>query len=186
MQPITGTKLREFLNIAGDRLKGDWVIVGGSVLPLLGIEHRVTLDIDLASCDADSSQRTMITVMDIAQELGLPVEAINQAAAYFLEKIPDWRSHLVLVHQGKQAKFFRPNTRLFIQLKISRLSESDLADCLKILSKTTPEERAQPNYGPLLSAIKALAARSLDSDKKARYRDLQEALVSSMKKGRRK
>jgi hypothetical protein len=124
--------LRRFLKSAGDRLRGDWVLMGGAVLPLLGIEHRVTWDIDVAG-PHDAAADQLLVLMEIAEQLGLPVEAINQAGAYFLQRIDGWEEHLVAVHEGKRARMFRPDVTLFLLLKISRLSESDLADCLAML-----------------------------------------------------
>jgi hypothetical protein len=117
---------------AGDRLSGDWVILGGAVLHLLNLDIRVTTDIDIAG-PVTATTKDTIVLMDIASELGLPVEAINQAASYFLFKIAGWEKSLVLIHEGQSARILRPDVNLFLQLKISRLSESDLMDCLAIL-----------------------------------------------------
>ncbi len=127
------TKLRRFLKLAGDRLDGGWVIMGGAVLPLLGVSRRVTLDIDLAAMDEASSKQTLI-LMDIAESLGEPVDAVNQAGAFFLNKIKGWRKHLVPLHQGRRATLYRPDATLYVLLKINRMSESDLDDCLAMLS----------------------------------------------------
>jgi hypothetical protein len=67
--------------------------------------------------------------MQIAEELGLPIESINQTAAYFLPKIPRFREHLLLLHRGKKTTIFRPDVYLYIHLKLARLSETDLKDC---------------------------------------------------------
>jgi hypothetical protein len=72
--------IQKFMMRAGDVLSGDWLIVGGSVLSILGIETRVTYDIDI-SPPANATQADTILLMDIAKELGLPVEAINTAAS---------------------------------------------------------------------------------------------------------
>lgn len=135
--------LQRFLKLASSRLRGKWVVMGGTVLPLLGIEYRVTNDIDLAGPRTASQEDTLI-LMGIAEELHLPVEAINQAGAFFLFKIPDWESHLIEVFRGKSATFFRPDTTLFCLLKIPRLSESDFDDCVQMLkfdSKTVEVSR---------------------------------------------
>ncbi len=59
----------------------------------------------------------------------MPVEAINQAGAYFLHGIEGWQEHLVLVNEGKTARIHRPDPTLFLLLKIRRMTESDLDDC---------------------------------------------------------
>lgn len=132
MVAISSEIMRQFFAKADGQLNGEWVIIGGSVLSILGIEDRVTLDIDIASL-LHTSQKETIVLMEIAQDIGLPIEAINQAAAFFLEKIPDWRGSLVEVFHGKNCRFFRPDVNLYVQLKIARLSESDLSDCLHML-----------------------------------------------------
>ncbi|MBF0443814.1 MAG: hypothetical protein HQK54_18040, partial [Oligoflexales bacterium] len=75
---ITEELIHSFLKLAGERLEGDWVILGGSVLPLLGINYRVTIDIDIGSCLPDVSQKQILILMEIAEKLGLPVESVNQ------------------------------------------------------------------------------------------------------------
>lgn len=132
MSGIDRKLLRRFLTLASDRLRGDWVLMGGAVLPLLGIEQRVTFDIDVAG-PRDAGADQLLALMEIAERLGLPVEAVNQAGAYFLQRIDGWEERLVPVHEGKLARFFRPDVTLFWLLKIARLTESDLADCLALL-----------------------------------------------------
>jgi len=129
---INNKLLKKFIMQAGDRLSGDWVILGGAVLHLMNLNIRVTTDIDIAG-PITATMKDTVVLMDIAAELGLPVEAVNQAASYFLFKIEGWENSLVLVHEGQSARILRPNVNLFLQLKINRLSESDLMDCLAIL-----------------------------------------------------
>lgn len=132
MNPINQKALTHFLEKAGDRLTGDWVIIGGSVLALVGAQYRVTNDIDLAGPE-EATQKDNLLLMEIAEELGFPVETINQAGAFFLSKIPQWKKMIVLHHKGKKAAFYRPNATLYVLLKMPRLTESDLTDCLKLM-----------------------------------------------------
>ena len=132
MTCIDHSLLKRFVTLAVERLEGDWVVLGGTVLPLLGIEHRVTLDIDIAG-PATAGNRDLLTLMAIADELGLPVETINQAATFFLHRVPDWPLLLVPVQTGATARVLRPNATLFTLLKLERLSDADLADCLQML-----------------------------------------------------
>ncbi|MEI6399611.1 MAG: hypothetical protein WCO71_12655, partial [Pseudomonadota bacterium] len=78
----------------------------------------------------------ILTLMEISQSLGLPIEAINQAGAFFLHKIQNWENKLILVHKEQKASIYRPNLELYLRLKIARLSESDLEDCLRYLDYT--------------------------------------------------
>lgn len=129
---ITPVLLKKFLELASKRLKGSWVVIGGSVLHALNLEPRPTLDIDLAGPET-ATQEDTIALMEIAESIGLPVEAINQAGAFFLRKISGWEKDLVLLYKGKKATFLRPNATLFTLLKVVRLSESDLDDCLAMI-----------------------------------------------------
>lgn len=153
MSKIDQKKLNRFLQLAGLRLHGDWVVIGGSVLQLVGAGYRVTNDIDLAGPE-NATQKDSVILMEIAEELGLPVEAINQAGAFFLSKIPHWKKMSVLHYEGKNADFYRPNSTLFLLLKIPRLSESDLTDCLKFM-ELFPKE-----------IEKSVVLKKLDSEKK--------------------
>jgi hypothetical protein len=124
--------VHRFVVLAADSLQGDWVVMGGAVLPLLGVESRVTWDIDVAG-PPEAKMDQALVLMEIAERLGLPVEAINQAGAYFLRRVEGWRESLVKVHIGKSATILRPDATLFVLLKIDRLTESDLADCTEML-----------------------------------------------------
>lgn len=124
--------MRNFVAVAADQLKGSWVIIGGSVLHLLNIAARQTEDIDLAG-PLTSTQAESLKLMELAESLGLPVEAINQAGAFFLYKIPGWDRKLILVHKGLTGSIYRPNLELFFELKLARLTEADMNDCLNYL-----------------------------------------------------
>lgn len=132
MTALDQNMLKRFVRLAADELRGDWVIIGGTVLPLLGIMHRTTVDIEIAGPE-DTGQEQIVVLMEIAERLGLPVEAINQAGAYFLRKIDGWETMLEILRKGKKAIVYRPDVTLFILLKLQRLTESDLSDCLEFL-----------------------------------------------------
>ena len=93
MTDMSGAVLKRFVSLASQRLRGDWVVLGGAVLPLLGVEQRITLDIDIAGPETATNRETL-ELMNIADELDLPVESINQAAAFFLHRIPGWNDRL--------------------------------------------------------------------------------------------
>ncbi len=129
---IDAGTVRRFVRLAGERLRGEWVILGGAVLPLLGAGVRVTVDIDVAGPDGGGNDQTL-ALLDLAESVGLAPEAVNQAAAHFLRKVRGWRSDLVEVHRGPRATIFRPGATLFVLLKIPRLSDADLEDCRAML-----------------------------------------------------
>ncbi len=170
MKTIDQSLLTKLIQLAGNNLKGDWVLMGGTVLPLLGINYRVTTDIDLAGTSSKQQEQTL-DLMTLAEKVGLPVETINQAGAYFLQKISNFSAHLLLIHRGKTAKIFRPDLYLFIALKIDRLSESDLSDCLEYIkySKQASEEMFKEKIIKMI-ASKIKVAKS--EDQRARLNQL--------------
>ncbi len=96
--------MKQFLALANSRLTGDGVIIGGTLLPLLGINHRVTVDIDIINLDFKNSVDQTIELMDIAQALNLPVETINQAGSYYFSKMTDARDNLILLQESEKFK----------------------------------------------------------------------------------
>ena len=156
MTVLTNKLLQKFLKLAGKKLKGDWIIMGGTVLPLLGVNYRVTVDIDLVAIGGDSNSQNL-SLMSIADELGLPVETINQAGEYFLSKIKDVDSNLIELYCGESARMFRPNLYLYLKLKISRLTETDCTDCLKYIAyckKNDPDIDAKKIMKLLITNLK--------------------------------
>lgn len=173
MKRIDSQTMRKFIRESLLKLEGDWVIIGGSLLPLLGIDHRVTVDIDMISIQKNNSNAQSIKLMEIAENLGFPVETINQAGAYFLSKIPQYQKHLILFQVSKKCRIFRPDVYLFLKLKISRMSQSDLDDCLAFVKKNRKEFEDQKKLiFPLLK--KSLGHSSLEAN--GRIRALLDAL----------
>lgn len=179
MKPINQKIMNQFVSKAIQRLVGDWVLLGGSVLPLLGKEVRVTLDIDLAGPKTATQSETLI-LMDLAEELGLPPEAINTAGAFFLHRIPFWKDHLVLIGEGKNGNLYRPDLWLFIRLKIARLSESDLSDCLILLNES-PSLAAKDREELMRELKKGLRKEGTDPGKLQRRQTLLQALSKKKK-----
>ncbi|NDD90535.1 hypothetical protein EBZ37_00390 [bacterium] len=132
MTPLNPKLLKKLLDAAVEKLDGEWILLGGTLLPALGIESRPTVDVDLISLEKNSNQQSL-KLMALAESLQLPVETINQAAAYFLEKTGYTRDDLIVLKKGRHATLYRPTVTLFWKLKIGRLSESDLSDCLHYL-----------------------------------------------------
>lgn len=128
MKQLDSQLLSEFLNKAGEKLKGEWLLVGGTLLPAVGLDVRATVDIDIIGLGPSESAQ-ILELMEISEQLGLPVETINQAAAFFLNKISYSKDDLLVLHKGKSSTIYRPSLMLYWQLKIGRLSETDLLDC---------------------------------------------------------
>ncbi len=93
------------------------------------------MDIDIINLDLESSNKDSLKLKEIAEELKLPVESINQADAYYLSKMKEVANHLVLLQESKKCKIYRPDAYLFIKLKIERLYETDLQDCIQFIKK---------------------------------------------------
>jgi hypothetical protein len=131
------TRIEQVLDAACERLSGDFVLVGGALVAVWLEPRRVTEDIDLVGVSGSASER--FALMELAEGLGLPIEAVNSAADFFLFRIDGWLDQLELLRSGRKAKIFRPSPTLFLLLKIGRLSEQDLDDCLALLAKVDAE-----------------------------------------------
>ncbi len=179
--PLSLRTLRRFLDLAGSRLDGEWILLGGTVLPLLGVEYRVTADIDLVNL-RESQSGSALRLMELAEKLGLPIESINQAAAYFLHKIPKYQKHLVLLHQGKSATLYRPDAYLFVRLKLGRLSESDLSDCIEFIKLEKKNEKSiseSEKKELMLLLRKELSKKEQNENRMERLQQLQRTLTDA-------
>lgn len=134
--------MQKFIAKALTILEGEWVIIGGTVLPLLGIDSRITTDIDVVSVKSKNPGQQTLLLMEMAEKLGLPVEAINQAGAYFLSKIQHYEDHLILFKESNRCKIYRPDAYLFFRLKLARATSTDIEDCW-IFAKKNHEEYRQ-------------------------------------------
>lgn len=123
--------MKTLLKKSVEKLKGKWLLIGGTVLPALGIDYRSTIDVDLIPLNSQSNE-DIISLMELAEDLSLPVEAINSAGAFFIKKIGSYENDMVLLIKGSSAEIYRPNFYLFLQLKIARLSEQDFLDVLEM------------------------------------------------------
>lgn len=108
-------------------LHGDWLLVGGALLHVLGISERVTIDIDLVPLD-EITNKDQLEIMKIAEESCFPPETVNFAAEYFVKKQPNWKNELVILFENENLKIYRPSRKLFRLLKEQRGSETDLMD----------------------------------------------------------
>ena len=174
MTGVTPDHLHRFVERAAARLRGDWVLLDGAVLPLLGLEIRVTLDIDVAGPDG-ATQADVVTLLEIAVECGLPPEAVNTAGAFFLRALPGWRDDLVVVRRGEHGRILRPGTTLFVRTKLDRLSTADLADCLALLRHATGQG-APPDRDRLRAEIDARLAERPHAERAGRLATLRAAL----------
>lgn len=186
MKRVLNSKLlREFLVRAGKELSGEWVLVGGTLLPAVGIDVRSTVDIDLVylgkngpgknrqeqtGVETDGNTQTL-RLMSLADSLGLPAESVNQAATFFLKKVGYQNEDLILFHPGSSATLYRPSLELFWKLKIARLSETDLQDCQHYF--TFCEKVEDPiDLGRLSKLIEEMSKKEKSAEKRNRLKVL--------------
>jgi hypothetical protein len=125
------SRIQGLLELAGERLVGDWLLIGGAAAAAWFAPVRTTEDIDLIGLGGSQAER--LALMELAESAAIPIEAVNTAADFFLRRVDDWRDHLVPLHRGKNATIYRPTATLFILLKLHRLSAVDLDDCLALV-----------------------------------------------------
>ncbi len=174
MTALSTQVLDRFVSLAADRLEGAWVIIGGAALPLMGAGHRPTVDIDVAG-PADATLAQTMVLLEIAEELSLPVESINQAGAFFLRKIEDWGEHLITVRKGQSATILRPDITLFVLLKLNRFTETDLRDCLEVLN-LVGKRGNEVERDRLIVAVNALLQQHPSPNRLARLSKLLDVL----------
>jgi hypothetical protein len=125
-------RIQALVGALADELEGDWVLIGGALAALWFASDRVTEDIDLVAVTDAPARR--YALMDFALAHGLPLEAVNSAADFFLRRLPGWSDELELLHTGARGRIFRPTPTLFLLLKAGRMSEADLSDCLALVA----------------------------------------------------
>ncbi len=125
------TRIEGFLALIGERLAGEWLLIGGGAAAAWFSPGRTTEDLDVIGLGGSQAER--FALMDLATEASLPIEAVNSAADFFVRRIPDWRDHLVELHRGSRGIVYRPDPTLFLLLKVNRLSEIDLSDCVALI-----------------------------------------------------
>lgn len=142
-----------FLRDAGDRVPGDLVIVGGAAVATWLDPRRRTEDIDVFH--ATDRAGAQLALWDLAAARGLPIEAVNGAAEYFVRRIPGWDLDLEPVVEGAAGRVLRPSPTVFLLTKITRLSERDLLDCRLVL-RGARRGRFQVDRARVLSALDQL------------------------------
>ena len=153
MQGFGRVRIEALLALAGDRLDGEWLLIGGAAAAAWFSAARTTEDIDLIGLSGTQAER--LALMTLAAEIGIPVEAVNSAGDFFVRRIADWRDQLVPLHVGPRATIYRPTATLFLLLKLARLSAIDLEDCRALLEHA-PRTGEPVDSGRVLAALDAL------------------------------
>ncbi len=130
-------RIEEVVAAIADRLPGDWVVLGGALVSVWLDARRTTEDVDVVGLGGTLQER--YALFRLANELGLPPEALNSASDFFLEQIPDWRDELELWKRGATGAVWRPTATLLVMLKSGRLSAQDLADCEAAIARARSE-----------------------------------------------
>ncbi|MFN0253267.1 MAG: hypothetical protein ACKV2T_40730 [Kofleriaceae bacterium] len=159
-------RIDEFVALAARTLDGEWLLIGGGAAAVWFAPSRTTEDIDIVGLRGTQDDR--FALMELAATAGIPIEAVNSAADFFVRRIPDWRDELVVLTAGR-ATIYRPTATLFLLLKIGRLSATDLDDCMKLIVHvaSTGEPLDRVRVGSTLAALAptddvALAARRVE------------------------
>jgi len=174
-------RLVEITQAIADRIEGDWLLVGGALAALWLEPRRTTEDVDIVPMGDPKANRTAL--FELAAELGLPIEAMNSAADFFVERVAGWRDETELLLEGRSGRIFRPSPTLFLILKMGRLSEIDMVDCLGLL-RIVAEQNLHLDRKRALEALDRLP-RDEDSELVSRRDRLRDALVKREIKGER-
>ena len=129
---ITQKQYTDFLKNILEDIESDWVIIGGSLLAIIRASDRSTADIDICPVNEMTNEHRLL-LMNIAVKSGLPIEAINPSADFFLRQIPNWRASLILFKAGNKGNIFRPSLELYLKLKLNRGSDTDIDDCISFI-----------------------------------------------------
>jgi hypothetical protein len=148
-------RIRKIVHEIGERLEGDWLLIGGALVALWLESERTTEDLDVVWIRG-AEEDPRLALFGLAERLGLPVEALNTAADFFVQRVPGWRQEIEVLHRGSAGTIYRPTATLFLLLKVGRLSEQDLSDCLDLLRKVEAEGAAL-DTARVLAALDGLA-----------------------------
>jgi hypothetical protein len=165
------SRIQSLLELAGERLTGEWLLIGGAAAATWFAPVRTTEDIDLIGLGGSQAER--FALMDLAASAAIPIEAVNSAADFYLRRIADWRDQLVPLHQGPNATVYRPSATLFILLKLTRLSAVDLDDCLALVAhcEQSGEGIDHPRIRARIDALPSTEDAAL-AERRTRLRDV--------------
>lgn len=158
--------IERIVHAIGDRLAGEWLIVGGAALALWVTPRRLTEDVDVVAMVHTGGER--LALLELAHDLGLPVESVNSAAEFFVRRIEGWESHLELVYRGRLSAVHRPDATLMLLLKLGRLSERDLDDCRAVVGSGAPFDGER--IGRAITALPATDDGALGARREALLR----------------
>lgn len=156
-----------------DEVEGSWLLIGGGLVSLWLDARRTTEDLDLIGLKGDLEER--YALLRFARAHGLPIEAVNSAADFFVRDVEGWEQEIAVLRKGVRGTLYRPTPTLFLLLKLRRLSVQDLDDCLALIAKAK-DESLPIDRERLLLAIDGLP-QTADADLVDRRRRLRDALA---------
>lgn len=166
------TRIEALLTRACERLEGEWLLIGGSAAAAWFAPSRTTEDLDMIGLGGTQAER--LALMELAAESAIPIEAVNSAADFFVRRIPGWRDELVVLRRGPRATVFRPSATLFLLLKLGRLTEVDLDDCVALIAHCRV-------HGERIDAARVhTALRALPSTADAALADRRDRLAAAL------
>ena len=130
MNSLETSKIQGIIDDLCHKIGGDWLLVGGSLVQLEYQGARATEDIDLIHLRHPhlSEVRSQDELFKAAYNRGLSPESVNSAARFFVSELKNWESQIVVLKKGPLGCVYKPNLTLFIALKLSRATETDLCD----------------------------------------------------------
>lgn len=119
------------------KIGGEWLLIGGSLVILEFDGKRATEDIDLVQIRAHgkSEAKAQDELFQAAMRIGLDPETVNSAARFFVSEISGWESEIMPLRTGPVGTVFRPSLTLFAALKFRRGTEIDLRDVAVAVAK---------------------------------------------------
>jgi len=119
------------------KIGGEWLLIGGSLVILEFDGERATEDIDLVQIRAvgKSEAKAQDELFRAAFRIGLDPETVNSAARFFVSEVPGWESEILPFRTGPVGTVFRPSLTLFVALKMRRGTEIDLGDVKAAVKK---------------------------------------------------
>ncbi len=166
-------RIERFLDRAANTLEGDWVLVGGAAAAVWFAPTRTTEDIDMVGAQGTNAER--LHLMEVADAEGLPVEAVNSAADFYVRRVQGWNREVVELRRGPKATIYRPTATVYLLLKLRRLSEQDLDDCSSLLAWCAARSDETVDRPRVVDAITNLPA-TVDKQLAARRQQLADLL----------
>lgn len=153
-------KLNLALNHLCQKVGGEWMLLGGSLIAYDVDSTRGTEDIDLVRIDAQSPAQK-VELMQEMLKLGISVEQFNSSVDFYVNQIANWKEHKVLLSSGARGKIFRPSLSLFAILKLRRGTPLDLEDVKLAAKKWGREEFNKESFFSWASVKEIALAQSI-------------------------